>query len=128
MDVKGVMALSSPDRNFTIITGGKYVWSTGVEGVSIRVLDHSSRVDLRGKTVQIVMTRDFRSLAADVVEKLNEKWKNFGTVWTGVAESNTLMFYIPPEPLTRNCPSGMVMVKALAKLDPFFAAQKSTLT
>jgi hypothetical protein len=103
MDVKGVMGLSSPDRNFTIITGGKYVWSTGVEGVSIRVLDHSSRVDLRGKTVQIVMTRDFRSLAADVVEKLNEKWKNFGTVWTGVAESNTLMFYIPPEPLTRNC-------------------------
>ena len=51
------------------------------------MLDLSSGLDLRGKTVQIVMTRDFRSLAPEVVEKLNEKWKDYGTVWTGVAES-----------------------------------------
>jgi len=103
MDVKGVMALSSPDRNFMIIAGGKYVWTTVLEGVTIPVLDHSSGVDLRGKTVQIVMTREFRSLAPDVVEKLNEKWRDYGMVWVGVAESNTLMFNIPPEPVTRNC-------------------------
>jgi hypothetical protein len=60
-------------------------------------------LDLRGKTVQIVMTRDFRSLAPDVVEKLNEKWKDYGTVWTGVAESEPLTLQIPKEPVTRNC-------------------------
>jgi hypothetical protein len=49
------------------------------------------------------MTRDFRSLAPEVVEKLNEKWKDYGTVWTGVAESDTLTFQIPKEPETRNC-------------------------
>jgi len=69
----------------------------------IPVLDHSSGLDLRGKTVQIVMTRDFRSLAPEVVEKLNEKWMDYGTVWTGVAESDTLTLQIPKEPETRNC-------------------------
>jgi hypothetical protein len=104
MDVKTVMAMSSPDtRSFSIIAGGKYAWSTGSEGVVIPVLDRSSGSDLRGKTVQIVMTRDFRSLAPEVVEKLNEKWKDYGTVWVGVAESETLTFRIPEEPLTRNC-------------------------
>jgi hypothetical protein len=97
------MALPSPDLQFSIIAGGKYAWYTGVEGVVIPVLDHSSGLDLRGKTVQIVMTRDFRSLAPEVVEKLNEKWKDFGTVWTGVAESDTVTFRIPEEPETRSC-------------------------
>jgi hypothetical protein len=103
MDAKGVMALSSPDSLFTIIAGGKYAWSTGREWVMISVLNRSSGLDLRGKTVHIVMTRDFRSLASDVVEKLNEKWKDSGTLWTGVAESNTVTFYMPKEPLTRHC-------------------------
>jgi hypothetical protein len=57
----------------------------------------------RGKTVQIVMTHDFRSLAPEAMEKLNEKWKDYGTVWTGVAESDTVTFHIPDAPLTRNC-------------------------
>jgi hypothetical protein len=57
---------------------------------------------LRGKTVQIVMTRDHRSLAPDSVEKLNEKWKDYGTVWAGVVESETT-FWIPEQPLTRDC-------------------------
>ena len=103
MNVNTVMAMSSPDLRFSIIAGGKYAPSTGSEGVVIPVLDRSSGLDLRGKTVQIVMTRDFRSLAPEVVEKLNEKWKDYGAVWTGVAESETLTFRIPEEPLTRNC-------------------------
>jgi hypothetical protein len=103
MDVRTVMALASPDRRFSIIAGGKYAWSTGLEGVVIPVLDRSSGLDLRGKTVQIVMTRDFRSLAPEVVDKLNEKWKPYGTIWAGVAESETLTFRIPEEPLTRDC-------------------------
>ena len=103
MNVTRVMAMSSPDRPFSIIAGGKYAWSTGSEGVVIPVLDRSSGLDLRGKTVQIVMTRDFRSLAPEVVEKLNEKWKDYGTVWVGVAESETVTFRIPEEPVTRNC-------------------------
>ena len=39
----------------------------------------------------------------DVAEKLNEKWKDYGTVWMGVAESETLTFQIPQKPPTRNC-------------------------
>jgi hypothetical protein len=103
MDVNKVMAMSSPDISFSIIPGGKYALSTGSEGVVIPVLDRSSGLDLRGKTVQIVMTRDFRSLAPEVVENLNAKWKNYGTVWTGITESATLTFRIPEEPLMRNC-------------------------
>jgi hypothetical protein len=98
-----VMALSSPNLQFTIIAGAKDAWSTGNEGVVIPVVDRSSGVDLRGKTVQIVMTRDFQSLAPDVVEKLNAKWKNYGTVWTGVAESETLTIQVPANPPTRSC-------------------------
>jgi hypothetical protein len=65
MDVKAVMAMSRPDtRFFSIIAGGKYVWSTFLEGVTIPVLARSSGLDLRGKTVQIVVTRDFRSLTS----------------------------------------------------------------
>ena len=108
MDVKTVMAMSGPDRRFSIIAGGKSAWYTGTEGVVIPVLDRSSGLDLRGKTVQIVMTRDFRSLAPEVVEKLNEKWKDYGAVWMGVAESETLTFRIPKQPLTRNCMETLV--------------------
>jgi hypothetical protein len=99
LDVKGVMALPSPDSFFTIIPGGKYVWSSVAEWVVIPVLQASSGLDLRGKTVHIVMTREFRSLAPDVVKTLNEKWKDYGTVWTGVTESNSMTLNIPKEPL-----------------------------
>jgi hypothetical protein len=37
------------------------------------------------------------------VEKLNEKWKDYGNVWMGTAESETMTLRIPAEPLTRNC-------------------------
>jgi hypothetical protein len=107
MDVKKVMALSGPDQSFSIIAGGKYVWSTTkslVEGFAvIPVLRTSSGWDLRGKTVHIVTTRDYRSLPPEVVGTLNEKWKDYGTVWTGVVDSETLTFQIPSEPLTRPC-------------------------
>jgi hypothetical protein len=104
MDGKTVMTISRPDTHgFSIIAGGNDAESTAPEGVMIPVLDRSSGLDLRGKTLQIVMTRDFRSLTPDVVEKLNAKWKDYGTVWTGVAESTTLTFQIPQQPVTRNC-------------------------
>jgi hypothetical protein len=100
------MALPSPDSLFTIIAGGKYVWSSVAEWAAIPVLHASSGLDLRGKTVHIVMTREFRSLAPDVVKMLNEKWKDYGTVWTGVTESNSMTFNIPKEPLaTGSCNS-----------------------
>ncbi len=103
MNVNAMMELSSPNLQFTIIAGGKDGRSTGNEGVAIPVLDRSSGVDLRGKTLQIVATRDFRSLTPDGVEKLNEKWKAYGTVWAGVAESRTLAIQIPANPPTRSC-------------------------
>ena len=71
--------------------------------VVVPVVVRASGLDLRGKTIQIVTTRDFGSIAPEVVEKLNEKWKNYGTVWARVAESDTLTIQIPQEPLTRNC-------------------------
>lgn len=80
---------------FDTIPGGEAALSTALEAVVIPVLDRSKGVDLRGKTVQITITRDFRSLSPDAVEKLNEKWKDYGAVWTGVAESNAMTFYMP---------------------------------
>jgi hypothetical protein len=107
MDVNKAMAVPSPDARsgFSIIPGGNYALSTGAEGVLIPVVDRSSGVDLRGKTVQIMMTRDFRSLTSEAVEKLNEKWKDYGRIWTGVTQSEAVTFRIPEEPLTKNCVS-----------------------
>jgi hypothetical protein len=73
------------------------------DGAVIPVLDHSLGLDLRGRTIQIVTTRDHRALTPEAVERLNEKWKDYGTVWEGVVESETMTFRIPEEPLTRNC-------------------------
>jgi len=49
MDVNTAMAMSKPDLSFSIIAAGKFAWYTGVEGVVIPVLDHSSGLDLRGR-------------------------------------------------------------------------------
>jgi len=119
LDVKSLMALSRPEGGpFWIVAGGtdtspavpnlsvlKYKGTVDDDDfVMIPVLDRSVAWDLRGKAVQIVTTRDFRSsIAPEVVEKLNERWKEYGTVWTRVVESNTLTIQIPQEPLTRNC-------------------------
>jgi hypothetical protein len=68
------------------------------------VPDQSLGWDLRGKTVQVVTARDFRSsLAPDMVVKLNEKWKDDGVIWSRVVESDTLTLRIPEQPVTRNC-------------------------
>jgi hypothetical protein len=118
LDVKSLMALPGPEAGpFWIVDHGKDAsLSTNLsvlrykdavddnEFVLIPVIDSDAGVDLRGKTVQIAITRDFRSsIAPDVVVKLNEKWKDRGTVWTGVAESETISLQIPKEPLTRKC-------------------------
>ena len=119
LDVKSLMALSHPEGGpFWIVAGGtgtspavpnfsvlKYEDTVNDNDfVMIPVLDQSIGWDLRGKTVQITTTRDFRSsIAPEVVQKLNEKWKDYGTVWARVVESDTLTIQIPQEPLTRNC-------------------------
>jgi len=118
LDVKSLMALSRPEAGpFWTVPGGKDTSSTVPEltvmkyrdtvydddAVMIPVLVRSSGSDLRGKTVQIVTTRDFRSIEPEAVQTLNEKWKDYGTVWARVVESETLTFHIPQEPLTRNC-------------------------
>lgn len=117
-DVKSLMALSRPEAGpFWTVPGGKAPSSTAPEltvlklpgtvydeeFVTIPVLVRSSGLDLRGKTVHIATTRDFSSITPDVVEKLNEKWKDYGTVWARVVESETMTLRIPEEPLTRNC-------------------------
>jgi hypothetical protein len=113
LDLKSLMALSSPEAGpFWTVPGGtvpklsvlKFKGTVDVDDfVVIPVLVRSSGLDLRGKTVQVVTARDFGSLAPEVVEKLNEKWKDYGTVWARVAESDTLTLRIPEEPLTRDC-------------------------
>jgi hypothetical protein len=121
INVNTVMALSRPDTRespFSILPGKRAESSTVLDlaqclsatdrgcfpdFVWIPVLNRSSGLDLRGKAVQIVTTYDHRSLAPEVVEKLNEKWKDYGTVWAGVVESETVTVQIPIEPVTRNC-------------------------
>jgi hypothetical protein len=103
IDVKAVMALPRPDATFLVIDGKRAVSSSSFEGTVIPVLDLSHGVDLRGKTVQLVMTRDFQSLSPQAEQKLNEKWKDYGTVWTGFVESNMMTLYISKEPLSRDC-------------------------
>jgi hypothetical protein len=117
LDVKSLMALSRPEAGpFWTVTGGKGA-SPSVPDLSVMkfqdtiddfviipVLRPSSGVDLRGKTVQIVTSRDFRSsIAPEVVEQLNQKWKEYGIVWARVVESDAVTIRIPGEPLTRNC-------------------------
>jgi len=119
-DVKSLLALSRPEAGpFWVIAGEKDASTTAPnlsvlkykdtvednDTVLIPVLDRSSGLDLRGKTVQIAMTRDFRSIPPNVVETLNEKWKDYGIVWAQVVESDTLTLRIPEQPLTRNCNS-----------------------
>jgi hypothetical protein len=70
--------------------------------VMLPVLNRSTGVDLRGKTVQFVTTRD-HTLPPDMVTKLKEKLKDSGTVFSGVVESETVTFRIPDEPLTKSC-------------------------
>jgi hypothetical protein len=123
VDVKAMMALSRPDTGnspFLILAGAKAEASTVLDwlkcypvgkaapgcfldGVAIPVLERFSGVDLRGKTIQIMTTRDHRALTPEMVDKLNEKWKDYGTVWVGVVESEMITLQIPEEPPTRNC-------------------------
>ena len=70
--------------------------------ILIPVVDHSSQLDLRGKTIQIVMTRD-HPLQPALLQKLTELWKASGTVWSGAVESAPLTFRIPDEPFVKNC-------------------------
>ncbi len=116
-DEKSLLALSRPNDLFWIVTAQtnrpsdvakfspKFPPGDGEvdDFVAIPVMARSSGIDLRGKTIQIVISRDFRSIAPEVVEKLNKNWKDYGTVWAQVVESDTLSFRIPDEPLTRNC-------------------------
>ena len=110
MNVEAVMAMSGPDGSFLMLNVGKEraVFDSLIgyrqsfrqaQRVTIPVLARSSGLDLRGKTVQIVLTLDYGSLPPDVVETLNERWMDYGTVWTGVVES-TVTIRIPKEPLT----------------------------
>lgn len=68
----------------------------------IPVVDHSSQLDLRGTTIQIVMTRD-HPLQPALLQKLTELWKASGTVWSGAVESAPLTFRIPDKPFVRSC-------------------------
>jgi hypothetical protein len=70
--------------------------------IPIPVLDRSSGLDLRGKTVQIVTTRD-HSLPSDMVAKLSNKVKASEIIWARVVESEMMTFRISDEPLTRSC-------------------------
>jgi hypothetical protein len=70
--------------------------------IYIPVLDRSASLDLRGKTVEIVTTRD-HSLAPDMVQKFKEKVKDRGTVFAGVVKSEPFTFRIPDDPSARDC-------------------------
>ena len=56
-------------------------------------MSEAETVDLRGKTVQIMMTRD-HSLEPDLVQKFNEKWKQYGAVRHVIAVDQIQRMYI----------------------------------
>jgi hypothetical protein len=70
--------------------------------VMIPILDRTSGLDLRGKTIQITSTRE-HSVAPDVVQRLNDKWKQYGTVWSGSLDAEPVTLRIPDEPPSRGC-------------------------
>jgi hypothetical protein len=123
VDVKTVLASSTarPASTFTLydfsILSGRPAAGTAPELLQclsakdpgcisdlivIPILDRSSGIDLREKTIQIMTTRG-HSLPPDAVQKLNEKWKQYGTVWSGAVDSEPLTLQIYDEPSPRDC-------------------------
>ena len=70
--------------------------------VTIAIVDRASGLDLRGKTIQILMTRE-HALAPDVAQKLNDKWKQYGTIWSGAVDAEPLTIRVPDDPSPRDC-------------------------
>jgi hypothetical protein len=70
--------------------------------IYIPVLDRVAGLDLRGKTVQVVLTRD-HVLPPDAVEKLKAKLKTADPILSATVESEPLTIHIPSEPSTRDC-------------------------
>jgi hypothetical protein len=69
--------------------------------IYIPVVDRGTGLDLRGKTVEVVLTRD-HTIPADAVEKLKAKVKTEQVLSANV-ESQVLSIAIPSEPSTRDC-------------------------
>jgi hypothetical protein len=106
MNVDEVLAMPAPNDLFSILSVGKdqpvfdsLVGDTPSQRVGIPVLHRSSGLDLRGKVVQVVVTREYESLPPDVVDTLNETWAEYGTVWDGTVQSRVTI-PIPMNPLT----------------------------
>lgn len=83
---------------FVVIPGGKSELQYFGELVDVGV--RSSDRQLLGKTVQISITRDHGLLP---VEKLQARWKSYGTVWTGIQDSEPVSISIPESPATVDC-------------------------
>jgi hypothetical protein len=116
VNIERVRAMSAPDetRDFYILPPGGDAgpvlsvmetdsYSRWQEGVAVPVVHGASGIDLRGRMIEITMTRDHRSLPPDLVTTLNERWPDYGTVWIGIVESQSMRFWIPPEPLALDC-------------------------
>jgi hypothetical protein len=113
LNVNAVTTPPHPDApfdsfSFSAVPGGNLLCllskgpGCSSDTIVIPVVDHSSQLDLRGKTIQIVMTRD-HSLQPALLQKLTELWKASGTVWSGAVESSPLTFRIQDEPFVKNC-------------------------
>jgi len=83
---------------FIVIPGGKSEWRYLGEPIDVRV--RSSDRQLLGKIFQFSVTRDHGLLT---FEKLQDKWKSYGTFWTGIQESDTASVPIPESPETSDC-------------------------
>jgi len=98
-DPKVVVDLARPEPPyFIVIPGGKSDVAYLGELVDVRV--RSSDSQLLGKTVQISITRDHGLLP---VEKLQARWKLYGTLWTGIQDSEPLSISIPESHATVDC-------------------------
>ena len=119
LDEKALTQAQRPTEGFLVLAGRN---NSAPEGMKLSVLkykddaeetydyahvpvvDRGSGVDIRGKTIEIVTTRELRvGVSPTLVSQLKAKWREYGIVWEGVIESEKLTFRIPEEPLTRDC-------------------------
>ena len=98
-DPKRVVEVYRPEPPyFIVVPGGKSESRYFGELVDIPV--RSPNNHLLGKTIQISMTRDH---GLQPIEKLQARWKPYGTLWTGVQNSEPVSVSIAESPVTVDC-------------------------
>lgn len=102
MDPKAVLVLARPEPPyFIVIPSGKSDLAYLGEFVDVPV--RAAGKQLLGTTVQFSITRNHGLLPPSVVEQLQTRWTSYGTLWTGISDSETINLSIPESPEPVDC-------------------------